>query len=266
VRDDIHLSAGRTSAPIFGSGSLLWRGVLWSLVCEEIYYAIYPLARWIRFRYGWKRLLSGTFALGIVGAMAFPNALDGTLFGTIEMGVILYPIWLLGCVLVEESDRLPAVNSGLVIWKWRFSAWFGSWVCEMVHFKGKLSLGRTLFCFGVLAYFWIRKELAYGKHKGPSGALAWAGMWSYSVYLMHVPAATIFAKLRIPDIGYAANWCIYYIFILTVSYVFYLCVERPSHKLARKLSLGKFRQPQAATIVPAAVQTDSVVATTNKAP
>jgi peptidoglycan/LPS O-acetylase OafA/YrhL len=247
---------------VFGSGSLLWQGVLWSLVCEEIYYAIYPIARWTRLRHGWKGLLSGAFAIGIIAAVVFPNALDGSLLGALQMAVILYPIWLLGCFLVEESDRLTPVNSAVVIWKWRFLAWCGSWVCEMLHFKGNLSLGRTLLCFGALAFCWIRKEIAYGKHKGPFGVLASAGLWSYSVYLMHIPAAYIFAKFRIPDLGYTVNWCVYYGFVLTLSYIFYLCVERPSHQLARRLSNRNPRLPN----VRAAVQTDSIAATSGKAP
>ena len=42
---------------IFGRHDVLWNGVLWSLFCEEIYYAIYPPARWIRRRFGWMILL-----------------------------------------------------------------------------------------------------------------------------------------------------------------------------------------------------------------
>jgi peptidoglycan/LPS O-acetylase OafA/YrhL len=248
------------SAPIIGRGSLLWRSVLWSLACEEIYYAIYPLARWIRLKHGWKGLLSGTFVIGIAAAVAFPNALDGSLLGTLQIAVILYPIWLLGCFLVEECDRLPVINSALEIWKWRFFAWSGSWICEMVHFKGKLSLGRTLICFGVLAFFWIRQELAYSKHKSPLSALAWGGLWSYSVYLVHGPAALLFARLRTPDFGYTVNWCVYYAFVFGLSYIFYLCIEQPSHKLARMLSLGKLRPPHAAT------QDDFVAEAPSKAP
>jgi peptidoglycan/LPS O-acetylase OafA/YrhL len=237
-------------SPIFGRESVLWRGVLWSLVCEEIYYAVYPVARSIAAKRGWTDLLAISFVAAILAAIVFPDALDGSLRGVLQMAVILYPIWLLGCVLAEECDRLPALRSASVIWGWRIVAWLGSWICEMAHFKGRLSLGQTLICFGVLGFFWIRKELAYGKHRSPIGFLASAGLWSYSVYLVHVPGGYIFTKLPIPNLGYAANWLATFSFVLAFSYLFYLCVEKPSHKLARKLSNWVLRVPPTAERVP----------------
>jgi peptidoglycan/LPS O-acetylase OafA/YrhL len=222
--------------PIFGQGSLLWRNLLWSLFCEEIYYAIYPWVRSLRVKHGWRIPLIAASAIGAVAAIVFPNALDGSLVGTIEVAVILYPIWLLGCVLADQCDRVATPTSAFEIWSWRFFAWFGSWVCEIAHFKGRLPLGLTLLCFGVLAFFWIRKEIAYGRHTDPLRLFAVAGLWSYSLYLVHTPAAEFYAKLPVPNLGYIVNWCLLFAFVLGLSYLFYRCVEKPSHQLARKLS------------------------------
>jgi peptidoglycan/LPS O-acetylase OafA/YrhL len=51
---------------------------------------------------------------------------------------------------------------------------------------------------------------------------------------MHIPAIMFFKKLPLPNFGYNLNWCATIAFIMGISYLFYLCVERPSHRLARK--------------------------------
>jgi peptidoglycan/LPS O-acetylase OafA/YrhL len=227
---------GGSSQPIFGRESILWKNLLWSLFCEEIYYAIYPFVRTAQVKFGWRGLLLVASSIAVGAAIALPNALDGSLVGTIEIAVILYPIWLLGCMLADQCDALAPVTSAFEIWSWRFFAWLASWACEMTHFKGKLSLGVTLVCFGVVAFFWIRKEIGYGKHKNPMPILAMAGLWSYSLYLVHAPAAGFYSKVRVPNLGYVVNWCVFYAVILGAAYLFYRCVEKPSHQLARMLS------------------------------
>jgi peptidoglycan/LPS O-acetylase OafA/YrhL len=223
--------------PIIGQHSILWNSVLWSLFCEEIYYAVYPLALLVRKRFGWRVLLAPTFLIGAILAAIRPEVLDGSALGTIEAAVILYPVWLLGCILAEQSDNLPALDSARVIWFWRFLAWFGSWLGEMIYFKGHIPLTLVLLCFGVLAYFWIKKEIAYSEHHQPWAWLVSAGLWSYSLYLIHIPAMSLLSKLSVPNIGYILNWCAGFAFILALSYLFYLVVELPSHRLARRFTV-----------------------------
>jgi peptidoglycan/LPS O-acetylase OafA/YrhL len=225
----------KNTGTIIGQHSVLWNGVLWSLVCEEIYYAVYPAARSLRNRFGWATLLVPTFLAGAILAFACPDALDGTALGTVEAAAILFPVWLLGCVLAEQSEQLPALDSPWVIWGWRILAWFGSWCCEMIHFKLGASVPQAVLWFGILAYFWIKKEIAYSKHHHPWHALAAAGLWSYSLYLMHIPAMGLLLKLPMSSLGYILDWCVSIAFILGISYLFYLSVERPSHRLARRI-------------------------------
>jgi peptidoglycan/LPS O-acetylase OafA/YrhL len=220
--------------PIIGDHSILWNSALWSLFCEEIYYAVYPLARFVRNRFGWGMLLVPTFLIGAILAAFRSDTLRGSALGTVKVAVILFPIWLLGCVLAEQSDNLQPLDSPWVIWRWRFLAWFGSWSCELLHFKENVPLNPMLLLFGVLAYFWIKEEIAYSAHHQPWTFIASAGLWSYSLYLIHIPAMRMFARLPLPGFGYILNWCVSFAFIFAVSYLFYLTVERPSHRLARK--------------------------------
>ena len=104
----------------------------------------------------------------------------------------------------------------------------------MLHFKGGIPYTQTMSWFGLLAYFWVRNEIAYGKHAMPNRYLARAGAWSYSLYLVHAPGMGFYWRLPIPNLGYLLNWFATMLSSLGFSYVFYLLVERPSHNLARR--------------------------------
>ena len=221
----------------FGRDSILWHSLLWSLLCEEIYYAAYPLLRLCRARFGWTALLTIAFAVGGGIAATHRYADDWPVYGPIGTALILLPVWLLGCLLAEQAEHLLP-DSSRSIWTWRFLVWLASWVCGILHFKAHISYTQTMLPFGILTYFWIRREISYGMCAKPWRPLALAGKWSYSLYLIHGAAMVIFArKIPMPNLGYAVNWCAANAFILLFSYVFFLLIERPSHRLARRISL-----------------------------
>jgi len=232
--------------PLFGAKSIMWSSVLWSLMCEEIYYAVYPMARWCLQRWGWLPVMSVAFTLAAFTALRHFHRELWADFGAIQTAVILYPVWLLGCFLAEKSERLTPLSFTPEIWTWRCLAIGGAWSCEMLSFHGGVPYTQTMLWFGILAYFWLRKELAYGLNKQPATGLVSAGAWSYSLYLMHVPAMRIYARLRVPNFGAELNWCLAIGFILGSAYIFYLVVERPSHRLARRL--GTAKSPEARSI------------------
>jgi peptidoglycan/LPS O-acetylase OafA/YrhL len=223
---------------VFGEGSILWSSSLWSLLCEEVYYAIYPLARLVRFRFGWAALLTPAFLTGLFFSLRFPNVLNGTILGTLDNALVLFPVWLLGCLLAEQSDRIVPVESTTGIWSWRFRAWGASWIGEMLYFHAGVPYECVLLAYGVFAYFWIRQELIHGLRSKPYAPLVWAGLWSYSLYLIHAPAKAFIAKMHLPSLGYILDWFLLYALALSMAYLFYLCVERPSHRLARRIRLN----------------------------
>lgn len=223
---------------LLGNDSVLWRTVLWSLLCEEIYYALYPLLRLFRSHFGWIALLSGSFGLAITSLATHSYADDWQRYGPIRTAFILLPIWLLGCLLAERVMQIRPLNSASTIWAWRIGIWSASWVCELLHFKLHVYYTFTMLPFGVLAFFWILQEIRYGM----TGAEPWkplisCGAWSYSLYLIHGPAMFFFAeKLHLPNLGYFVNWFFTYAFILGASFIFYVLIERPSHRQARKIA------------------------------
>jgi peptidoglycan/LPS O-acetylase OafA/YrhL len=222
---------------LLGEHSILWDSPLWSLACEEIYYAVYPLFRAIRYRVGWEVLLPATFMAGAGTAATHLHSTTWFDFGPLGTSVILLPVWLLGCMLAEQVDALPVVDSSFQIWMWRFAVWLGCWLVEILHFKVGIPYTQTLLWFGVLAYFWIRMELAYGRSSSPNRYLVSLGFWSYSLYLIHWEGPAIFKMLPIPNLGFLGNWFGVLAISLGLSYLFYLLVENPSHRLARRIKL-----------------------------
>lgn len=221
----------------WGEHSVLWESMLWSLLCEEIYYAVYPLLRILRQKVGWKIILPVAFAVGVGTAATQPHSVTWHDFGPIGTATILFPVWLLGCVLAEQSATIPVMTSSFRIWMWRFFIWLGCWTSEMLNFKGHIPSTQTMIWFGVLAYFWIKNEIAYGRFRNPNRYLVAGGAWSYSLYLVHVSGFDFFHKLKLPNLGYLLDWTAGMIAAFGVSYVFYLLVERPSHQLARRIKV-----------------------------
>ncbi len=221
----------------WGEHSILWQSPLWSLLCEEIYYAVYPLLRRLRRAVSWPRVILAAFVVSVGVAATRVYAASWHDLGALRTAVILLPVWLLGCLLAEEVEVLPALGDDARwrIWALRVAMWFASWVAEMLHFKAHVSYTQTMAWFGLIAYVWVKNEIAYGKRHRPSRVLAWAGLWSYSLYLIHPQTADIWFWLRLPGVGPRLTWCGVILCSLFGAYIFYLVVERPSHRLARWL-------------------------------
>jgi peptidoglycan/LPS O-acetylase OafA/YrhL len=237
---------------LWGEHSILWESPLWSLACEEIYYAAYPLLRLARNRFGWKKFLPAVFVAGIATALSHPHSTGWHDYGPFGTALLLLPVWLLGCLVAEQSESLAMEVTTARIWGWRFLAWLGCWTAEMLHFKGGVPYTQTMIWFGVLAYYWVRQEIAYGNQHEPNRYLAAAGAWSYSLYLVHVQGMETFGWLRLPNLGYLFTWFGVMLSSLGFAYLFYRLVERPSHQLARKIRVYA-KRPAALTEKPALV-------------
>lgn len=225
------------SRPFHVNLALLQNSILWSLLAEIIYYSLYPVLRRLHERFGWNKIILASFVAAYGVMLMFPGAPDYSPFGPALSWLVAFPCWLLGCRLAEmKFDRIAPAPGPAQVWCWRGGIWFLSWFCSVLRFHSPIGYPWTLNLFAIAVFFWLRVEIAAFRVRPPGRILEWAGQWSYSLYLMHMIADKAHGKLPWPNFGFNLNWCLKMAFILAVSYVFYLLVEKPGHYAARRLS------------------------------
>jgi peptidoglycan/LPS O-acetylase OafA/YrhL len=219
--------------------------ILWSLIAEEIYYLIYPFLLSWRKRFGWRSLLTVASICSTFVIWRVPVHDSYWGYGWQLTWIVGLPCWLLGCYLAERADRLhDRTVTGIEIWSWRFGMWVAGSSTIFLAFHSVLPLSLYLNIFGVLAFFWLEKELIYFRHRSESPLLAKLGEASYSIYLMHTHGpAIVYAFFGIHWWTGILPWLTSLGVSGVVSFIFYLLVEHPSHRLARSLSRAMAAKP-----------------------
>lgn len=217
------------AAPLGLKLTVFGGSILWSLLCEEVYYAIYPALLALRRRVGWTPVVAASFLCAYAVVLSNPSAGDYASFGSGLNWVVGLPCWLLGCVLAERADALGSVRvARRAVWVWRLSAFLLAVTLSALRFHSPLTYPWTLDLFAVFAFFWLAREVSHRKHAAPNPLLEKAGAWSYSTYLVHMHAYALASALPV-------GWPLQIAFVLAACYAFYRAVERPSHLLARRL-------------------------------
>lgn len=213
--------------------------VMWSLICELIYYILYPLLMLIRHRIKWEPIIAIAFFITFAYIFSHTSSLKGSQNSYIIFGlstwVIGLPVWLLGCWLAENMSRfslltpLKMILMRVVIFLITVALRIVKFHINTVWSSNTITL--TLLSF--LVCFWIGHELIYYQSHTAPKLLEWGGKWSYSLYIIH-PIAPQILKQQLPLLS--NNTVISVVIALSCAYIFYLCVEKPSHQLAVKLS------------------------------
>jgi peptidoglycan/LPS O-acetylase OafA/YrhL len=111
------------------------------------------------------------------------------------------------------------------------------WLELVLHFHSPIHQTVSGVALGVFCYFWLRAEIGYYRNRSPWPVLVWAGRWSYSLYLIHPIIIGVCLRYGLLNFHSRGDWLVGIILILAGSYLFYLAVERPSHRAARKIPM-----------------------------
>jgi peptidoglycan/LPS O-acetylase OafA/YrhL len=216
-------------------------GVLWSIICEAIYYLLYPFLLALAQRYSWRNTLVLASASALVAtALGWPvilrNPSSYVALGSFTW-VVGLPSWILGCRLAEYIAVRPApIFSANRVWLWRLAVVVGAFATRVLKFHASPPWGVQIIlltAFAPLAYLWLREEIFYFQSKPPHKWLEAAGAWSYSLYLIHIVAINLGNRW----LGAEPSKVLIVALGLALAYGFYLVVERSSHHLARKISV-----------------------------
>ena len=221
--------------------------VLWSIVCECIYYSFYPLLLRIKHRVGWRALIGGCFvacyAMLIAHTGSGPYDGDFTSLGIGRIWILGLPCWLLGCLLAETHTNFSTFGWGGQ-WLLRIGIVTAGCVVTTLRFYEGIGYYWTQPLLGLLIYNWLGTEVSYAAARAPWRWLERCGGWSYSIYLYHAPLAIGAATLLGPTFSVPATTLVKLAVALAGSYLLYRAVERPAHLLAQRLASRSGDPPQ----------------------
>jgi peptidoglycan/LPS O-acetylase OafA/YrhL len=218
--------------------------VVWSLYCELIYYALYPLMAAMKASWKMKLIIAYIISAIIIVSLCFHDITallrqtDQNYQGYYwQLGwpltwLVGLPCWLLGVVIAEHINDLKQASFKKVLF-YRIVVFSVSCFCCFGKFHLHLSYILSMNIFAFLIYKWLGTEIVYFKTHSANKLLESMGKFSYSLYLCH-PLLYVLLRKFIPY-----NLITYPLFLLITvacSYGFYLAVEKPGHKLARRIT------------------------------
>lgn len=218
-------------------------GILWSIICEIIYYIIYPILFYIRKFLKWEYIILIFYVIGNVLLLNNLNVLKQlhNIYPALGLSTWLIgiPCWLVGCWLSENYSRFKIISIQK-IWLLRITFFVLCSLITIVKFHLNFFLASDCFTLNLFSLFgciWLGFEIMYYSVSKPSKILEWAGNWSYSLYLIHPTApALVLIYLNIMGGGIKYYSLTVVIVSLICAYVFYLIIEFPSHKLSILIS------------------------------
>ena len=209
--------------------------VLWSLVCEEIYYALYPFLLRLRSRFGNLAVMALAILAATLVLVLVPHNGNFHAPGYALTWALGLPIWIAGCGLAEWYERkgatAPAVTSRK-LWAWRCLVALLASIASFLRFHTAFDYEYSLLLLAPILLVWLRFELTYWRDHPPPAMLELAGKASYAIYLTHLCAIPLVRLSGRIDDGWA-YWVAELVAVALISATFYLVVELPAHRLAK---------------------------------
>lgn len=242
------------------------RSILWTLYCEAIYYFFYPIIFWFAKNKHLRKILFLSCIISLILLIVWSDyrnmyfhEIGGK--GKITLlvwrtALIAFPCWLSGCLIAEIISHQDITHRKMYEKKsiifWRIGALLLSTITFPLYRLG-LHLGVikmpfiglffssqfTLLLFGVFAFFWIKREVIMINFMNiqPLKLFEKMGLASYSLYIVHPVVIWSFSKFSIIQFpGYLISWILLVIVLHLFTYIFFILIEKPSHKIAKYFS------------------------------
>lgn len=230
VLADLTLLAGPVGSTMTALWSLRWE-VLFSLLLPLFVVAATCLRRWV------------VASVLVLAALMWLGAATGPVDQPYALGALFQlPLFALGCVLAASRDRVVAAAGRWRPWTWAGVLTLavvlacGYWLLDLAGARADVpgavvALTRVLQAGGAA----LLVVAALGPAARPLGhpVAAWLGSRSFSLYLVHEPVVVA--------VGAVTGWTSPLVLLLTVPVAlalaegFFRVVERPSHRLARRV-------------------------------
>lgn len=212
--------------------------ILWSVVCELVYYSIYPLLLLLSRKAGWTRIIVGsliisTLLLFFLGSDEYGNI---HVYGFYLNWLILLPCWLLGVILAHNYGNNTERQPGkLELYLLRLTIALLASILTYLTLKTRIGYYITLIPYSFVCFFWLRVELKSFANRNPSPILEYLGKFSYSIYLFHVVGAALLnlAIMRYQIQPFRTFTTVTLVFGMCC--FFYLSVEKPAHMFSRRI-------------------------------
>ncbi|QMU27427.1 acyltransferase family protein [Adhaeribacter radiodurans] len=193
------------------NSGFIYAGPFWTLLCEGLYYIVYPVVWWLAKKNLLKKVIIFMSSFSVIliiiwtpdRSMYF-HEIGGGGFLFWKAAVLAFPCWLCGCLIAENVSTSSSLYKAKVntqsLWKWRLGAIFLSMISFPLYRLGlyfnlinKPLIGLvfssqfTILLFGFYCFLWIEKEVILNNFGAvsPSRTLERFGLASYSLYLIH---------------------------------------------------------------------------------
>lgn len=207
--------------------------VLWSVYCEIVYYALYPVIFLIIATGRLRLLIAVSIAMSLVLACLWPKLIFLGDMGNWTWAFCL-PMWLAGCALAERYKRaLPHSDrrSGSRVWPYRLGAiCIGAFAAIVSHLPA-IQVGYiwTMPLFVIYCVAWLSEEFQHARSATVDIFERW-GAAAYSIYLTHKLAICAVAKLQA---SWLLSWLLDQAGIAAAAIIFYFLIEKPAHRMAK---------------------------------
>ena len=212
--------------------------ILWSVVCELVYYSIYPLLLLLSQKTGWAKIFVGslivsTLLLLFLGSDEYGNI---HVYGFYLNWLILLPCWLIGVILAHNYGNNTERQPGrLELWLLRLTIALLASILTYLTLKTRIGYYITLIPYSFVCFFWLRAELRLFPNRSPNPILESLGKFSYSIYLFHVIGAAFLSLIIMHYQIKPFRTFMTVTLVFGMCYLFYLSVEKPAHILSRRI-------------------------------